>query len=141
MAKKAGSSLSPSLSRVRRDFEAWRRKKRPGSRIPEGLWSRAVRAAREHGLARTSQVLRLDYYTLKSRMEKAPPPSQGAGLGKGAFHEVVAPIFSPSAECLLEVEGPGGLRRKAHVKGASLPLLCALVHTFLGGGGEGSCSR
>ena len=60
MTKKTESLLPLSLARTRRRFEAWRLRKRPGGRIPEALWAKAVEAAREHGLARTSQALRLD---------------------------------------------------------------------------------
>jgi len=74
MTKKTESLLPLSLARARRRFEAWRLRKRPGARIPEALRAKAVEAAREHGLARTSQALRLDYYTLKGRMEKAYSP-------------------------------------------------------------------
>jgi len=140
MSKKAETPLPPSLSRVCRDFQAWREKKRPGSRIPEGLWARAVKAAVEHGLARTSQALRLDYYTLKARVEKAQGSLRRAGTGQGVFQEVLAPIFSPSAECLLEVEGPGGVRRRVHIKGGSFPHICALAQAFLEGG-KAPCSK
>jgi hypothetical protein len=33
-------ALSPSLEKVRDRFETWRRRKKPGSRIPEALWHR-----------------------------------------------------------------------------------------------------
>ena len=138
MTKKTESLLPLSLARVRRRFEAWRLRKRPGARIPEALWAKAVEAAREHGLARTSQALRLDYYTLKARMEKASSP-QVTSQPKPAFQEVIAPIFSTPAECLLEVEAKDGARRRAHLKGDSLPTLCALARAFLEGGAP--CSR
>ena len=98
-----------------------------------------MEAAREHGLARTSQTLRLDYYTLKARMEKASLPQRKADPPQSPFQEVVAPLFSTLAECILEVEEKDGARRRAHIKGPSLPALCALAHAFLEGGAP--CSR
>ena len=48
-----------------------RRTKRPRSRIPERLWELAVKLAAKHGLHRTARTLKLDYYSLKKRVEAA----------------------------------------------------------------------
>jgi hypothetical protein len=62
--------LPPGLEGVRRRFEHWRRTHRRRSRIPEALWAAAVRAAGRCGIHRTSKALRLDYYSLKDRVEE-----------------------------------------------------------------------
>ena len=97
-----------------------------------------VEAAREHGLARTSRALRLDYYTLKAKMEKVSSP-KGSAFPKPSFQEVIAPIFSTPAECILEVEESDGTCRRVHLKGDSLSTLCSLAQAFLEGGAP--CSR
>jgi hypothetical protein len=58
------------LLRIYRRFEHWRNK-HAGSRlpIPVRLWSAAAKAAREHGVCRTAQVLRLEYGKLKRLAE------------------------------------------------------------------------
>lgn len=59
-----GSGLTPLAQR----FEARRRGKRGGERIPKELWNAAVEAALIHGLGRTSKALRLSFYDLKKRV-------------------------------------------------------------------------
>lgn len=49
------------LARGRDRFEAWRRRRELGTRIPERLWKLAVKLASAHGLKRTASVLKLDY--------------------------------------------------------------------------------
>jgi len=58
------------LEGVQRRFERWRRTRRGHARIPDALWAAAVKAASRHGLHRTVRALRLDYYSLKERVEQ-----------------------------------------------------------------------
>ena len=46
---------------VRRRFELWRGTRRGRGRIPERLWTSAVKLAATYGLCRTARTLRLDY--------------------------------------------------------------------------------
>jgi hypothetical protein len=54
------------MRRIYRRFAHWR-SAHPGVRlpIPGRLWTSAAEAAREHGVGRTAQVLRLEYGKLK----------------------------------------------------------------------------
>lgn len=61
--------LPAGLEGVQRRFERWRRTRRGHARIPDALWAAAVKAADRHGLHRTVRALRLDYYSLKERVE------------------------------------------------------------------------
>ena len=56
------------LARGRDRFDSWRRTRKAGTRIPNKLWSLAVKLADGHGLNRTASVLGLDYYSLKKRV-------------------------------------------------------------------------
>ena len=47
-------------------FAEWRRRREVGARIPAALWDLAVELAARHGVSRTSQALRVDYYTTLS---------------------------------------------------------------------------
>lgn len=62
--------LPAGLAGVQRRFERWRRTRRGHARIPDALWAAAVKAAGRHGLHRTVRALRLDYYSLKERVER-----------------------------------------------------------------------
>jgi hypothetical protein len=55
------SELPKDLSRGHDRFSAWRARRSRGSRIPQSLWTLAVRLARTHGVSRTANVLGVDY--------------------------------------------------------------------------------
>jgi hypothetical protein len=62
-----------SMRKVYRRFERWRSAHTARLPIPERLWAAAVELAREHGVSRTTQALRLDYGKLRRLMESARP--------------------------------------------------------------------
>ncbi len=129
-------SRSDRLSEVRHQFERWRKNRPRGTRIPEGLWQAATEVGREVGVSKTAQVLRLDYYALRRRMEsvleerparqtwpiqEAPP--------EGGFLEI-PPLCVPSPECVLEIEDPRGARLRMELKGATPAHLETLARTI-----------
>ncbi len=102
------------LARGRDRFAGWRRTRKPKSRIPQRLWELAVTLAAEHGLHRTAQTLKLDYYSLKQRVEAVEP---GRDESDTAFIEL------PSAqaavqECVIELED-GAVSLRVSLKGYS----------------------
>jgi hypothetical protein len=131
--------LPAGLEGVRRRFERWRRTHRTHSRIPGSLWAAAVRAAGTHGIHRTSRALRLDYDSLKERVEQqstaAPDPAERAMAA--TFLELAPPTDHGSAavaagpcECTLELEDAGGAKMRVHLKGMATPDLAALSRSF-----------
>ncbi len=62
--------MSSELVRTREQFEVWRAGRTRGDRIPAKLWKQAVKLAGRHGVSRISSALKLDYYTLKNRLER-----------------------------------------------------------------------
>ena len=94
-------------------FASWRSKRVRGDRIPESLWDAACQLAAELGVCRTAQTLRLDYYTLKRRLEEA---------------EASAPRFielagaSSAHECVVELEDSSGKKMRIHTKGQPLDI-------------------
>jgi len=127
------------LERLRRRFDRWRQTRVGHSRIPEALWVSAVKAAGRHGLNPTARALRLDYYSLKKRVEAGasrggPDRREGtksaAGkIRRGEFIELaVAPAGSP--ECILELEHPRGAKMRVHLTGMQAPDLAALSRSF-----------
>ena len=132
------------LEGTRRRFERWRGTCEGRTRIPEALWASAVKAAGKYGVYPTSRALRLDYYSLKKRVEAAGLMGEstegGAGRVAGRpsvvrFIELAAPASArhPSTdvpECLVELEDPRGAKMRIHLKGASAPDLAALSRSF-----------
>ena len=67
-----GTALPASVSRVRVRVERWRDQGVNRWRMPEELWGDAVSLARSHGIAPIARALRLDYGSLKKRVERHP---------------------------------------------------------------------
>jgi len=125
-------NLPAQLESARRRFERWRRSREGHSRIPEGLWTLAVKAAGRYGLSRTAQVLRLDYNALKKRANSADPPDSFGRETGTAFVELVPPERGGLPECIVELEDPGGAKMRVHMKGVEAPDLTALSRSFWG---------
>jgi hypothetical protein len=146
MNTRKAHNLPARLESVRQRFELWRRTHRTRSRIPGSLWAAAARAAGTFGLHRTSRALRLDYYSLKERVEQqsivAPDPPKRTTADQRfasvpAFLEL-APVTNrgfaaapvDGCECRLEFENAGGAKMRVHLKGAQTPDLAALSRSF-----------
>ena len=84
---------------------------RIGRPIPESLWVLAAELARQHGVFRTAQVLRLDYNKLKRRTPGTTSTGVPASAPQPAFVELIATSTSHPCECIIEVEGPRGRMR------------------------------
>ncbi len=102
------------LARARDRLTAWRRTRKPKSRIPQRLWELAVKLAAKHGLHRTAQALKLDYYSLKKRTEAVEP---GRDESDAAFFELPSAPASVQ-ECVIEFED-GAVSLRISLKGYS----------------------
>ena len=132
-ARKTTSKLPARLERTRQRFERWRETRKVRSRIPESLWTSAVKMARAYGINRTARVLRVDYYSLKERVESE---TSSSGVPKkntsSTFVELAAPAITSTCECLLELEDVAGAKMRIHLKGVEVPDLAALSRGFWG---------
>jgi len=118
------------LARGRDRFEVWRRARKTGTRIPDKLWSLAVKLADTHGLNRTASVLRLDYYSLKKRVEARKSDSLPV---PPAFIELSPSSLAASGECVVEFEDGEGASMRFHLRDCDAPDLVALGRSFWGG--------
>lgn len=118
------------LARGRARFGAWRRTRAVGARIPERLWTLAVKLADAHGLSRTSAALRLDYYTLKRRVEST---RSDACSPIPAFVEFSPPPLAATRECVIEFADDSGASLRVHLRGCEVPDLVALGRSFWSG--------
>jgi hypothetical protein len=144
------SGLPAGLERVRQRFERWRATHEARSRIPDALWIAAVKVAGRCGLHRASKSLRLDYYSLKERVEQQSrissdqakrstadrrrPRERASGAQHGPARAVPAFLeLAPAAagcECTLELEDAHGAKMRIHLKTAQPPDLAALSRSF-----------
>jgi hypothetical protein len=139
---KIGERRPGNLETLRRRLDRWRRTRKPGAGIPEALWSAAVKLAGMHGISRTATALRLDYYSLKKRLERQPASGQESanparsGASAAPFWELApAPgigVVPPAhlGECTLELADAAGNTLRLQLRGAALPDLAALNRSF-----------
>jgi hypothetical protein len=119
------------IQEVSRHIEEWRSSRPHRMRMPEPLWTLAVNLARQYSVAQVSRFLRLDYYSLKQRLE-ALDPNRDAPEKSPTFIELRTVAATPASECTIDLEHPQGRRMRIQVKGAALPDLEALTRTFWG---------
>jgi hypothetical protein len=120
--------LPADLVQAQRQFQAWRDRRTPGTRIPQTLWEIAVKLAKAHGVSRTAAALRLDYYGLKQRAEDLATPSSPA---HPPFVEVSAP-FLLARQCRLEFENRSGVVIRVQLVGYDAADIEALCRGFSG---------
>ena len=128
-SRKAFSTRS--LEEVRSRFEVWRKGKDPGSRIPDELWEAAAELSRRLGISPVARALRLDYYGLKKRAERAVAAKMGSKPEPApVFVELAVepPIREPG--CRVEMENAQGARMRIHLPSESGMDLEALSRAF-----------
>lgn len=118
------------LERLRRRFDRWRQTCDGRSRIPEVLWASAVKAVSRYGLNPTARALRLDYYSLKRRVEATASRSRSERRPAVEFIELASPLSGSAPECVLELEHPRGAKMRVQLKGTRAPDLTALSEGF-----------
>lgn len=115
-------------------FEAWRRTRVRGARIPRRLWELAESLAKRHGVSATAQALKVGYYSLQDRLATNPMTSansSGAEAGSAAFVQLpVSSLGSSSCDCLIELEHEAGRRLRIQWRGSAVPDLAALSREF-----------
>ena len=119
--------IPASMARGRDRFEAWRGARKTRTRIPDDLWKLAVKLAVAHGLNRTASVLKLDYYSLKKRVE-AKNASEIP-----AFVELSPPPMAAAGECVVEFEDGAGASMRISLRSCDVPDLVALGRSFWSG--------
>lgn len=95
------------MERVRRRIDEWRKNRVNRGRMPEPLWRAAVALAREHGVYATSRGLRVNYDSLKARVEAAGKPMKGLASTFVELSDGLA-IGATPAGSVVELAGPSG---------------------------------
>ena len=131
MRAKKSVKLPSDLAGAERRFTKWRRTRKPGTRIPERQWASAVKLAAMYGLHPTASALRLDYYSLKRRLERMAAASSAQPAENGAaFVELTAPCASGPREWSIDFENDSGARMRIHGKGGDALDVVALARSF-----------
>jgi hypothetical protein len=87
--------------------------------------------AGKHGIHCRAKALRVNYYSLKKRVEHtavaAVVPAEPAVT---TFLELAPPAPLGSCECTVELEDGDGAKMRVHLKGSHTPDLTALSRSF-----------
>ena len=126
MGTRERGQLPLDLVRGRARFQAWRTRRKVGTRIPRTLWAVAVRLAKTHGVCRAATALGLDYYSLKKRTESSATPRQSDGP---AFVEFTAPV-TIAKQCQVELDNGSGATIRLRLVGYDVADLEALSRGF-----------
>ena len=125
MGKRTEYEKPAELKEAEQRLAEWRSSQSGRRPIPEPLWTLAAELAKQHGVFRIAQVLRLDYTKLKRQMQAAAPVANPAPALPTAFVELVAPASRQACECSIEVEGSRG-RMRIEWKSSAPPDLAGL---------------
>jgi len=125
MKRRKKGEIIPELEHARNEFDSWRASQVGGvrGRIPEHLWSLAVRLASEYGIGATQQVLRLNRKNLKERMERAGEPPTFVELGNN--------LASPGGQ-VVEIESAAGWKMRVELSNGQRMDVVELARSFCG---------
>ena len=123
MSERPTVSVPAEIEKAQLQFEAWRRERQRGQRIPESLWLTAVELAKQHGVWPTARALHLDHSRLKRRVRNGEDDEKN-----GAFVELIAE-GATLCGCTVEMEDGRGARMRIELKGAAADVT-ALSRTF-----------
>jgi len=131
---RAVRSLPRPLIKVRDRIEKWRRTRAGQCRMPEALWDAAVAVARVHGVNPVAKAARLDYYSLKGRLEGKIDQGQEIGREGPVFVDlgvVGAPQASEQSECEIELE-EGSKKMSIRFRSTDAETISRVAMTFWG---------
>ena len=124
----SASSASLGLQQTRRRIARWRETRtHRGAPMPATLWAAAVALAGQHGLYTAARTLRIDYGTLKKRLNTAGP----GRISSPAFIEL-APRPTGLGPCVIGLEAPRGRRLRIEVTGMMMADLVMLTQVAWG---------
>jgi hypothetical protein len=115
------------IIQLQTQLDQWRSTQKGRTKLPESFWRAAVDLAKEYGLFRTADPLRLDYMRLKKRLEGStdPPRKQPPT----AFVELVARP-ADLQECVIEFESAGRAKIRIQWKSVAPPDWVGLLRAW-----------
>ena len=137
MGRKIGV-VPDSIKGLAEELQQFRSTHAMRTRLPEGLWQKAVEAAQQHGLYVVARSLGLDYSSLQKRMDGAPldgrvrragdsaaadrrtSPKPGvSSTASPAFVELARSVGVGGDEYVIEFESRAGLLMRVRWRGAT----------------------
>jgi hypothetical protein len=105
MPVQRSAKIPEAILHLQQQLDQWRGVQKGRTKLPESFWQAAVDLAKQYGVFRTAQPLRLDYTRLKQRLSGAGQRQESSGP---AFVELVRPHPAEMEECVIEFESAQG---------------------------------
>jgi hypothetical protein len=86
MPVQRSAKIPEAILHLQQQLDQWRDAQKGRAKLPESFWQAAVDLAKQYGVFRTAQPLRLDYTRLKQRLSGAAPQQEAP---QPAFVELV----------------------------------------------------
>ena len=122
------------LKPARKLLEAWRTAPKRSRAIPDDVWTAVVDASRTVSAYRISRSLRLDYMSVKKRVEKqacSTPIKRAPKKLRGKFVEVGPVELMPQRACVVELCGAGDLKLRVELSAFDPAALATFAHQVL----------
>jgi len=103
---------------LQQQLDQWRGAQKGRAKLPESFWQAAVDLAKEYGVFRTAQPLRLDYTRLKQRLSGAAPRRESS---LPAFVELARRQPAEMDGCVIEFESAQGAKMRVEWKSSAPP--------------------
>jgi hypothetical protein len=123
--------LPESISELRAQLEEFRATHPRRTRLPGSVWRSATELARCHGLYVVARSLRLDYSTLKKRVNGSTPPCRPRRKKSSPqFVELVGTTRASVDEYVIEFASAHGPQLRVHCKTTTPPDWVALLQAW-----------
>lgn len=103
------AKIPEAILQLQQQLDQWRSVQKGRAKLPESFWQAAVDLAKQYGVFRTAQPLRLDYTRLKQRLMGAAPQRRSP---RPAFVELVRPQPAEREGCVIEFESGQGAKMR-----------------------------
>jgi hypothetical protein len=128
---KKNASLPESITELRAQLEEFRATHPRRTRLPESVWQSATELARCHGLYVVARSLRLDYGTLKRRVNESTLPCRSRQKKSSPqFVELVGTARASVDEYVIEFASARGAQLRVHCKTSAPPDWAALLQAW-----------
>ncbi len=105
MPVQRSAKIPEAILHLQQQLDQWRGAQKGRTKLPESFWQAAVDLAKQYGVFRTAQPLRLDYTRLKQRLSGPVPRRKSP---RPAFVELVRPQPAEMEEFVIEFESAQG---------------------------------
>src|ERR1700728_2370486 len=112
------AKIPEAILQLQQQLDQWRSAQKGRAKLPECFWQAAVDLAKQYGVFRTAQPLRLDYTRLKQRLLGEVPQRRSP---RSAFVELVRPQPAEVEAYVVEFESAQGAKMRVQWRSSVPP--------------------